>query len=199
MAGSGPKTLVVGLVGVIVGAVLTAALRPDRDPPTRSTGRTAALETNLARIERGLERLLERMDRFQQRGGAPQSEKAASKKRSGATDGLESVREQSSGPAGRLFELARRPMEEQKLRALDAAKRPDEDDDDVDQVLLKQFAFRTYREILEDFGRPSEVYVDQQGTSFEYVFTDREGGRRGISFVFADGFVCSVSTYQTSR
>ena len=197
MTGSGSKTFVVGLVGVIVGLVLSAALRPDRDPPRRSTGRTAALETNLARIERGLERLLERMDQFQQRGGAPQTEKAASKKRSGATDGLESVRERPSGPAGRLFELARRPMEEQKLRALDAARRPDEDV--FDQVLLKQFAFRTYREILEDFGRPTEVSVDQHGTSFEYVFTDREGGRRGISFEFVDGFVYSVSTYQTSR
>jgi len=55
-----------------------------------------------------------------------------------------------------------------------------------------RYLFRSYSEILEEFGRPDDVRPDDGGVRFDYTYPDRQGDGHILSFLFIDGVVVNV-------
>lgn len=68
------------------------------------------------------------------------------------------------------------------LRALESEEEPI-------QTLLRRFAFRTYRSVLEELGFPTKMFVDERGWAAHYVTADRQW----LYLRFMDGIVVQVN------
>ena len=58
--------------------------------------------------------------------------------------------------------------------------------------ILRAYAFRTYADLLAEFGFPDDIWIQTNGVQFNYEFPTPDGYERSLIFAFVDGILMGV-------
>jgi hypothetical protein len=61
------------------------------------------------------------------------------------------------------------------------------------KTILRDYAFQTYADILEEFGFPDDIWLGGSEIRFVYEFPGPDGHKRNLIFAFVGGIVMGVS------
>jgi hypothetical protein len=163
---------------LVIALLLAANLFRNQGEPSRSS-RSAPLPTR--RLEQVTERLaaaVEKLDIVLARTPEPN----VVEERPGPVI-VHTTPAPSAGPLPAADQIP--PKNDRRIKEL----RPSEVES---SEILRAYAFRTYSDILAEFGFPDDIWIQTNGVSFNYEFPTPDGYTRNLTFAFVGGIVVGI-------